>query len=163
MLWTKVVSNSYEQEFLTTVLNKSCEQNFWAKVGDKAVNKSCVQTLQKCVNKSFEKILWTQLVNMSCEQELWAIIMNKKGKQKLWTKSCSHELWEPNLWTKYMNKSFDQKLLTRFVNTCYEHKRLPRRSLRKTKLWPLVSLLNHCLHNCYESPPLLGSWLILWS
>ena len=38
-----------------------------------------------------------------------------------------------------------------------------RRSLRKTKLWQLVSLLNHCLHNCYESPPALGSRLILWS
>ena len=38
-----------------------------------------------------------------------------------------------------------------------------RRSLRKTNLWPLVSLLNHCLHNSYESPPALGSWLILWS
>ena len=35
-----------------------------------------------------------------------------------------------------------------------------RRSLRKTKLWPLASLLNHCLHNCYESPPALGSWLV---
>ena len=38
-----------------------------------------------------------------------------------------------------------------------------RRSLRKTKLWRLVSLLNHFLHNSYESPPALGSWLILWS
>ena len=38
-----------------------------------------------------------------------------------------------------------------------------RRSLKKTMLWPLVSLLNHCLHNSYESPPALGSWLILWS
>ena len=48
---------------------------------------------------------------------------------------------------------------TRILN---KNKLILRRSLRKTKWWPLVSLLKHCLHNCYESPPALDSWLILW-
>ena len=56
------------------------------------------------------------------------------------------------IWNKKVSKWILQRAL-----------KMLRRSLKKTKLWPLVSLLNHCLHNSYESPPALGSWLILWS
>ena len=62
--------------------------------------------------------------------------------------------------TQRVKVSFKRMIKNFFT---YSHRLCLRRSLRNTNLWLLVSVVNNCLHNSYESHPALGSWLKLWS
>ena len=133
---------------------------------DKSRKKS--QWMCQTIYCSQHLILWTKIWWSDLKNKLRSIEFRKSD---LFITNVIPGIWDMWFWFKpkwykdricrmnghwsYPTMNFENlSQLLGFLFYCSEE---------KSQKDQVVTVLDHCLHNHYESPPLLDSWLILWS